>query len=373
MLNKIKKIFPLFLLLQSLLTFAQEQQVSAQKWIRLSYQTSSPGGQLSLLNEDTKETLYTIKTYKGNHELDIPLLPGTYDPKDKLAIISSDRSLKNTEIKEPPSDIMLTDIAVILQQNPAEPLAVYRWAALPDFLILDFETYKLQSAYLRRIAFFAEKPGYVGRIADPAELADKHDWNAHDYPAKALAAFYTTAKKQDIPLLAEEEELLNILLASSILSKSTEGYEPLSGGIISISRESYPQLKKLLLIHESLHALYFSLPSLRADIYNTWEALTPDTIKTFTAFMDWMNYDTNKYPLVATEFFAYMLQQDIEQLSYYIQSRILPRAKSILGSLPGDPAKTEAELIQAAKKMENALQKHYPFSAGDTSLIIYKQ
>ncbi|MEM5947445.1 hypothetical protein WKV44_02700 [Spirochaetia bacterium 38H-sp] len=364
-----KKFFVLFFFILGCFFVYTQEESQDDTWIRLSYETSSPADTISILSSDRSKMLYKVIMYEGSHNIDLPIPHGLAKDISSFVIDSSDYGLVKAFITDSPDDIRLTDLSVILDYDNSSPVFICRWAALPDFLVFNFKTYAVQSSYLRRIAFFVEKPGFRGRIASPGEVANLHDWNAHDYPARALAAFFDTAYRNSISLLPAEEELLSILLANKIITKAPDGYLPVSGGLISISRESPPVLRRTLLIHESLHALYFSLPSLRADVYDTWENLLPEARKTFYGFMQWMSYDTKHYPLVATEFFAYMLQQDIEQLRWYINARILPRAASALGSIPAEPEEIENAFLLAAEKMEKDLQKHFPFSAGNTILV----
>ena len=55
-----------------------------------------------------------------------------------------------------------------------EKYELYAWNVRPEILIFDFVDYKAQSDYLKRLAFFTEKPGYTGTIATWEELEDKH-------------------------------------------------------------------------------------------------------------------------------------------------------------------------------------------------------
>ena len=53
----------------------------------------------------------------------------------------------------------------------------------------------MQDDLLKRMAFFTEKEGFRGRLAADEEIKDLHGFNAHDYRAETLAAFFDLAEK----------------------------------------------------------------------------------------------------------------------------------------------------------------------------------
>mgnify|MGYP000928978100 CR=1 FL=1 len=80
----------------------------------------------------------------------------------------------------------------VLGEGPGqgEEYRWYRWDLLPSVILFDFRNYDIQDAYLKRLAFFVEKRGFVGRLAPNQEIAPLHGWNAHDYKAEDLARFF---------------------------------------------------------------------------------------------------------------------------------------------------------------------------------------
>jgi hypothetical protein len=105
----------------------------------------------------------------------------------------------------------------------AQDYKLYRWDLLPDTLVFDFADYAVQDRYFKRLAFFAEKAGFRGRLADDAEIASLHAWNAHDYPSWTLARFYNLAADTAFRLNTSELALLDLLLAYGIVKKDTSG------------------------------------------------------------------------------------------------------------------------------------------------------
>ena len=137
---------------------------------------------------------------------------------------------------------------------------VFRWERFPSLLIFDTADYAVQERLFKRLAFFVEKAGFRGHLATDADIAALHGWNAHDYRAEDLAAFFEAARKTKFPLNAEETELRRILLASGLIRKaaSAEGFITSGeGAIISISRESVDYLRTLFITHEGFHGIFF--------------------------------------------------------------------------------------------------------------------
>ncbi|MDR0706367.1 MAG: hypothetical protein LBF60_00640, partial [Treponema sp.] len=128
---------------------------------------------------------------------------------------------------------------------------VFQWQGFPSLLIFDTANYRVQDNLFRRLAFFVEKAGYRGRLVPDQELEGQHGWNAHDYRAEDLAAFFERAETTHFPLLKEELELKEILFANGILKWETnEKIRAGSGAIISLSRDSSDVLRKQFMAHE---------------------------------------------------------------------------------------------------------------------------
>ncbi|MDR0409910.1 MAG: hypothetical protein LBH18_05890, partial [Spirochaetaceae bacterium] len=93
-----------------------------------------------------------------------------------------------------------------------ESYEIFFWESFPNILIFDTASYAVQDKLFKRLAFFAEKKGFKGRLARDEEIADLHGWNAHDYNAETLARFFDMAEKDAFPLLDEEIALREILI-----------------------------------------------------------------------------------------------------------------------------------------------------------------
>ena len=51
---------------------------------------------------------------------------------------------------------------------------LFRWSDFPHVLIFDFLNYDVQNRFLKRLAFFVEKAGFRGRLAQDHEIANLH-------------------------------------------------------------------------------------------------------------------------------------------------------------------------------------------------------
>lgn len=186
---------------------------------------------------------------------------------------------------------------------------VFRWDVFPSILIFDTAGYDVQDRMLKRIAFFAEKKGYRGKIATDAELEDKHGWNAHDYRAETLSDFFNAVRKTNIGLNTEERELREILIASGIIAEKSDGYEPGTGAIVSISRESSPELRVRFLVHECYHGIFFLDEDFRKFAEERYDSFNKTARAFIRSYFDYLAYDIGDRYLMINEFMAYILQQ----------------------------------------------------------------
>lgn len=197
---------------------------------------------------------------------------------------------------------------------------IFEWDRFPKVLFIDFRNYEVQSAFLRRLAFFTEKKGYRGRLASDEELKGKHDYNAHDYKDESMASFFTLARKEDFPLNDSEILLKDILLHNGVIKEEDEGYAPSGGALISISKQSEMWLRERLLSHEGWHGIYFTDERFRnavAAVYGTMDARSRDFIEGFWGTQEGLGYDTNDPYLTQNEFMAYLMQQSVKDTASY--------------------------------------------------------
>jgi hypothetical protein len=197
-----------------------------------------------------------------------------------------------------------------------ERYEVFRWDAFPSVLIFDTASYNVQDRLFRRLAFYVEKAGYRGRLLTDRELEGQHGWNAHDYRAEDLARFFEAAQAADFPLLREELELQDLLLAEGIVRRGADGaFSAGEGAIISVSRDSSASLRQQFMAHEGFHGIFFVDPEFRDFSQRRWNALGA-TAKTFiTSYFDYMHYDIDDPYLMVNEFMAYMLELPVSAIA----------------------------------------------------------
>ena len=198
---------------------------------------------------------------------------------------------------------------------------VFRWDQFPQILIFDTADYAVQDNLFKRLAFFVEKAGFRGRLAKDSEIADLHGWNAHDYRAADLAAFFEAARRSNFPLCTEERELEALLLNTGIITvNSASQISGGAGAIISISRESDKTDKGLrprFMTHEGFHGIYFVDEDFRNFCRERWDVFPAPAKKFLLSFFDFQAYDTKDADLVVNEFMAHVLQQPVAQASWY--------------------------------------------------------
>jgi hypothetical protein len=227
-----------------------------------------------------------------------------------------------------PSPILL-DPAMILAYPVSswrrEDYEVFRWDGFPSLLIFDTADYAVQDRLFKRLAFFVEKAGYRGRLAEDWEIADQHGWNAHDYRAQDLARFFQAVRLAEFPLLSEERELEALLFDSGIILEEGDRVVPGEGGIISISRESPSYLRSLFMAHEGFHGIFFIDEEFREFSRRRWEGLSPPARRFILSYFDYQHYDTADEYLVINEFMAHVLQQPVSRAAGYFGETLASR------------------------------------------------
>jgi hypothetical protein len=222
-------------------------------------------------------------------------------------------------------DPIQADPAFILSYPPGswrdKRYEIFRWDAFPEILIFDTESYAVQDRLFKRLAFFVEKAEFRGRLASDPKIAGLHGWNAHDYKAADLAAFFEAARKISFPLLVEERELEDMLLSAGIIIKnSASEIIPGRGAVISISRESDltdKALRPRFMAHEGFHGIYFIDEDFRNFCKLRWESFPALAKKFLLSFFDFQAYDTKDPELIINEFMAHVLQLPVPQAAWY--------------------------------------------------------
>ncbi len=243
-------------------------------------------------------------------------LPPGFEPVDAAPLeISPDPE------KYEPFPVQLSDILAYAPDTwRVKDYELFSWDRYPSVLIMDTADYIVQSRFFKRLAFFVEKEGFIGKILSNSFLEGRHGWNAHDYRAVDLAYLFQRARDSRFPLNREEEILREILLTNGIIQKKEGTYVPGSGAIISISQESSSYLRRKFLIHESFHGLFFINAEYESRLFTVWDDMNGVEKSLWQQFFGWMGYNSSDSYLMVNEFQAYLLQQPIEEAEAYFRN-----------------------------------------------------
>lgn len=264
----------------------------------------------------------------------------------------------------------LSDLhAMLAGPVPSGDYALYRWDALPRTLVFDFKDYATQDRYLKRLAFFSEKPNFRGRLPEEREIAALHGWNAHDYAAKTLAAFYELARTTGFTLNREELLLLDLVLEAGIVNREADGRlsEGL-GAIISIAREAPAWLRRTFMDHEAAHALFFQDADYRALSERLWDSQGQEARRFWLEHLAWRNYDVSYKYLCYNELQAYLTQQAPSRARAYLGDNVIAR---LAAAYPDRAERYEADLGRildeaelAAAALDSYLRERWDLRAG---------
>jgi hypothetical protein len=272
------------------------------------------------------------------------------------------------------SDYRLADLGrVINAEGPISNYELYRWDMLPAVLVFDFKDYATQDRYLKRIAFFVEKIGYRGVLAGDETISALHGWNAHDYRAEDLAAFFQAVRDRNFPIDAEERELEGVLLDSGILRDAGGKLSAGTGAMISISRESSDYLRWTFAVHESTHGVFFADPEYRSFVRKLWSSVGPDEKWFWKTYLGWAAYDIGSDYLIGNEFQAYLLQQPKDKAEEYFSKRkadeLLEKHEELRPRVEEYMKKYGKSFADRAGQLESWLYAKYGIEAGRTIFL----
>ena len=246
---------------------------------------------------------------------------------------------------------------------------LFAWEQFPSVLIFDFADYAVQDAYLKRLSFFAEKKGFTGKVLFDEALVSLHGFNAHDYRAETLAAFFRKAEAEHFPLNKSELYLRSILFRNGIIIRTEQGIEAGHGAIVSISRESSANLRYRFITHECLHGIYFTEESFRNTVERAFQQTDPRAVLFLRRYFEvypTLQYEIDDDYLLQNEFMAYLLQQDRGFLQEYYS-----RVSWFRTMTEAEPAlcryirRTNAKaFMQAAAQMSSFLYTAWGLKAG---------
>jgi hypothetical protein len=279
-----------------------------------------------------------------------------------------------------PADYSLADLGrILLSETPIANYSLYRWDLIPSVLIFDFKDYATQDRYLKRLAFFTEKIGYRGILMKDEDIASQHGWNAHDYRAQDLAAFFQTAREKSFALDPAEKELEGILESAGVIVESggSQGKKRLiaagEGAIISIAKESGDTLRWTLAVHESTHGILFADSDYRAFAQSQWASLDIGERWFWKTYFGWKTYDVGSSYLMGNEFQAYLLQQPISMVEETFEktrtAELLEKHPELKDQIDAYMAQYGDRFAEHAAKLESWLYEKYGVQAGKTVFL----
>ncbi len=215
-----------------------------------------------------------------------------------------------------PIPVEVADEAQIRTHVPTG-LTVFRFAANPSIVVLDFASLREQGLMLNRIAALTEKAATPhDRVLNDTELdaaisagGDTVEtfYYGHDYSAAEIAHFFSLAAQEGIRLDPEEEKLHRLLTQLGWLAPGVQA------GLISVPRAGAnaavtQAARSAILRHELAHGEYFSSPAYAAYVHQFWQHelshVERDDVRRFLASEE---YDPRAEELVENEMQAYLM------------------------------------------------------------------
>lgn len=252
-----------------------------------------------------------------------------------------------------------------------EEFELFSWSLYPEVLWIDSRDYEIQAAMFKRMAHFVEKRGVIGTLLTDEELALRHGWNGHNYRGEGLAAFYNAVEAESFPINEFERAVREIVSAGGIIYRDENGlWTAGAGGLLAISQESYPELRRLLLSHEAMHGVFYEEPAFREAVATYWDDVLSEREREYwRGFFSWMSYSPADEYLMINEFQAYLLQQDESAVSWYFRMRIADRLRTsrslgaeVVNAFLTDYPRT---FVLAAEAMNEALFRIAGLVGGD--------
>ena len=286
----------------------------------------------------------------------------------KSVILRNFSNVHNSRIQDQGSEFYIpirTDPGLMLFWNQnnwrSVDFELFEWDRFPGILFFDTRNYTIQDNFFRRMAFFAEKEGYKGRLLTDEELGTMHGFNALDYRPETLADYFNLAAKEKFPLNKEERLLKKICIENGLLIADGDSVKPGYGTIVSISRESYEGQRFQLINHEAWHSLYYTMdPQCLGFLIDYFKSQAH------------LGYDTNDEFLMKNEFMAYMIQQKVGATGPYFVSRAgWSDVRSFSPELSAYVINTNGQgFEEATKALNDFVFDNYGLIAGDVTLVI---
>jgi len=204
-----------------------------------------------------------------------------------------------------------------IRDNAPTGLSIFRLAANPNILVLDFASLHEQGLMLNRLGAFAEKARQPhDRLLSDAELdkairkggdTPETYYYGHDYSAATIARFFALADRDHVRLNPREEDLRRLMQREGWLVQGK------AAGLISIPRVGAdtritPDARATILHHELSHGEFFSDPAYVAYTHHFWmNVLTPTERAAVRRYLTSEEYDPAIEELMENEAQAYIV------------------------------------------------------------------
>ena len=218
-----------------------------------------------------------------------------------------------------------------LLSNQVDDWRLVRLAENPKILVIEFPTLGAQGRALNRLATLIEKNNaprdrvlsdeglakFIQQVGDtPATF-----FFGHDYPAEAVARFFTMAVSQQLLLNADELRLGTELLAAGVLKEESDKLiaNPDRQALVSFTavQKDDPGTKgdetvdarrrEAILLHELSHGEFFTNADYRKHCWTFWQHLSDTHRKLLTKFLAMQGYDPGNEELMVNEAQAYLM------------------------------------------------------------------
>jgi hypothetical protein len=213
-----------------------------------------------------------------------------------------------------PIPIKLAADATIVE-TIAGQLTVYRLAANPDIVVLDFPSLYVQGATFNRVASLTEQAGLprdtvLTDAALEAAVVERDAtvptyYYSHAYRADELAYFFATADRQHQVLNSDEEWLRALLRQLGWFAPGA------TGALVSVPRVDdtvSEATRATMLQHELARGEFFSDPEFASYVRSFWlNVMTDHEREAFRHFLGAMGYDTDDEELMYNQMQAYVM------------------------------------------------------------------
>ncbi len=204
----------------------------------------------------------------------------------------------------------------VIAANSCACTTVFRLAANPHILVIDYASLRAQGLSLNRVAALVEKagqphdrvlstPALNTAIAQAGETIESY-YYGHDYGARDLAQFFALADRDGVRLGDDEEQLRALLHQQGVF----DGARP--GAVISLVQTSPDGAdaftRRVILRHELSHGEFFTNPAYADFVRRFWaDVLSPAQRAAFRGFLGGLGYDTAIEELMLNEMQAFLM------------------------------------------------------------------